>query len=201
MREGNREIKKGKLIIAGIIVVAIIAIIVCLVIKKDDTQGGKEQTGDGQENVYELPDLTYSDMQVTNVEMEYLPDNNQTMVTFLINNTTQNNVSKESLTAYLIDSNEETVGQIKTYIEALAPGEQYSISVVMTGNLTSTAQIKLVKDPNQTTSTSAPAANPADGDTTDDETSNTTTNDTTNTVANTTNTTTNESNTVEDEEN
>ena len=179
MNGEKREIKKGKLLIVGIILLVIIAIVVFFVIKKDDSQGGKKPEGEGQEKVYELPDLTYSDMQVTNVEMEYLADNNQTMVTFLINNTTENHVSKESLTAYLIDSNEETVGEIKTYIDDLAPGKQYSISVVMTGNLTSTAQIKLVKEADQVTQISTPEEP----------------------TTTTTNTTAENTNTVEDEEN
>ena len=54
-------------------------------------------------------------------------------------------VENESLTAYLIDANGETVGSTKTFIASLAPGAQYSITVILKGNLTSTTQIRLQK--------------------------------------------------------
>lgn len=147
MREEKRQIKKGKVILIGIILLIIIATIIIVVVnKKGDTQkGNKPVESKPEEVVYDLPDITYSDMQVTNVEMEYLKDNNETMVSFIINNTTENLVENESLTTYLIDGNEEIVGQTKTYISSLAPGEQYSISVILKGDLTSTTQIKLQK--------------------------------------------------------
>ena len=84
-------------------------------------------------------------MQVKNIEMEYLVANNETMVSMTIDNTTQNAVSQETLTAYLIDSKGNTIGQTKTYIESLNPGQQYSISVVLKGDLAATTQIKLQK--------------------------------------------------------
>lgn len=150
MREEKREkrkIKKGKIVAIGIILLIIVAIIIFMIINKKDDTKTENKPGESakEEVVYNLPDVTYSDMQVTNVEMEYLADNNETMVSFIINNTTANLVENESLTAYLIDGNEEVVGQTKTYIASLAPGEQYSISVILKGNLTSTTQIKLQK--------------------------------------------------------
>ena len=154
MSERKREIKKGKLILVGIILVIVLGIIIFNVINKDGGLGNKGNEGkENKDVVYNLPDVTYSDMQVTNVEMEYLADNNETMVSFLINNTTQNQVQNETLTAYLINANEETVGQTKTYIASLAPGEQYSISVILKGDLTSTSQIKLQKEQSVETST------------------------------------------------
>lgn len=173
MREEKRQIKKGKLIIVGIILLVIVAIIIFNVIKKDDTTGDKDQ-GDGKEStVYDLPDITYSDMQVTDVEMEYLADNNETMVSFLINNTTENLVQNESLTAYLIDANEETIGQTKTYIATLAPGEQYSISVILKGNLTTTTQIKLQKEQSTAPTSTTPTTNTTETNTTETNTTNT----------------------------
>ena len=84
-------------------------------------------------------------MKVTDVEMEYLKNNNETMVSMIINNTTENTVDKESLTAMLLDKDGNTLGQTRTYIEHLAPGEQYSISVILKGDLTATTQILLQK--------------------------------------------------------
>ena len=151
MREEKRKIKKGKIIAVAIALVVIVIAVVLVVkfVNKDTEDGKKGQAGQQQQKeeavVYDLPDITYSEMQVTNIEMEYLEDNNETMVSMIINNTTENAVENESLTAYLIDGNGETVGQTKTFISSLAPGGQYSITVILKGNLTSTAQIKLQK--------------------------------------------------------
>lgn len=146
----TRKIKKGKLILVGVAVVAVIAIIVAIVVavKNSDNGGqpGKDKEGTQEETVvYDLPDITYSEMQVTNIEMEYLKDNNETMVSMIINNTTETPVAQETLTAYLINKDGETLGQTRTYIDALEPGQQYSISVILKGDLTATTQIKLQK--------------------------------------------------------
>ena len=146
----TRKIRKGKLVLVGIAVIAVIAIIVGIIVAvknsdKDDIASG-DKTGTREETVvYDLPDITYSEMEVTNIEMEYLKDNNETMVSLIINNTTENTVSQETLTAYLINKDGETLGQTRTYIDTLAPGQQYSISVILKGDLTATTQIKLQK--------------------------------------------------------
>lgn len=148
MREEKRQIKKGKIaVVAVAILVVIIAIVLVVKFINKDSEGGK---GKGQQQkqeavVYELPDVTYSDMQVTDIEMEFLEDNNETMVSMIINNTTDRQVENESLTAYLIDANGETVGSTKTFIASLAPGAQYSITVILKGNLTTTTQVRLQK--------------------------------------------------------
>lgn len=146
----TRKIRKGKLVLVGIAVIAVIAIVVAIIFAvknsdKDDIASG-DKTGTREETVvYDLPDITYSEMEVTNIEMEYLKDNNETMVSLIINNTTENTVSQETLTAYLINKDGETLGQTRTYIDTLAPGQQYSISVILKGDLTATTQIKLQK--------------------------------------------------------
>lgn len=145
-RAEKRKLRKGKLLIVVIAIVVIILIIVGIVaLVKHKGKGGKGGVETEQAIIYDLPDITYSEMQVTNIEMEYLKNNNETMVSMIINNTTQNTVSKESLTAYLIDKDGKTLGQTRTYIDSLAPGEQYSISVILKGDLTATTQINLQK--------------------------------------------------------
>ncbi len=151
MREEKRKIKKGKIIaVLAAIVIVVIAVVLVVKFANKDTEDAKKGGSTGEQTaqeavVYDLPDVTYSEMQVTNIEMEYLEDNNETMISMIINNTTENQVENESLTAYLIDANGQTVGQTRTFIASLAPGGQYSISVILKGNLTTTTQIKLQK--------------------------------------------------------
>lgn len=148
MREEKRQIKKGKIaaVVVALLVIIIAVVLLVKFINKDTDEGKTKGQQQKQEAVvYELPDVTYSEMQVTDIEMEYLEDNNETMISMIINNTTANQVENESLTAYLIDANGETVGSTKTFIASLAPGAQYSITVILKGNLTTTTQIRLQK--------------------------------------------------------
>ena len=141
-----KKVRKGKkmLIFAAIVVIAIIIAVVLIVTKvvnkkSDDTQTGTE------ESVIALPDTTYSDMQVNNIYMEYLADQDKTMVSMSILNTTTQKVEDESLNAILVGDNENVLGQMETWIQSLDVGEQYDISVILNGNLTGTKLIKLEK--------------------------------------------------------
>lgn len=139
-----RKIRKGKKMLI-ILISAIIVIVAAIFIIKGIVDKNSGGTTTDTPQVIALPDTTYSDMQVKNIEMEYLKDNNETMVSMEIHNTTSNKVTDENLDAILIGNDENVLGQLPTYIKELAPGEQYDISVVLKGDLTATTQIKLVK--------------------------------------------------------
>ena len=141
-----KKIRKGKKMLITLFMAIIVIIIAVFVIKGivNKTPGGVEQPEETPQ-VIALPATTYSNMEVKNVQMEYLKKNNETMVTMEIHNTTENSVSEEKLDAILISKDENVLGQIQTYIKKLEPGEQYEISVVLKGDLTATTQIKLLK--------------------------------------------------------
>ena len=77
--------------------------------------------------------------------MEYLEDQDKTMVSMSILNTTTRKVEDESLNAILVGDDENVLGQMQTWIQSLGAGEQYDISVILNGNLTGTKLIKLEK--------------------------------------------------------
>ena len=141
-----KKVRKGKkmLMFATIIVIAIIIAIVLIVTKVVNKKSDDTQTGN-EESVISLPDTTYSAMQVNNIYMEYLADQDKTMVSMSILNTTTQKVEDESLNAILIGDNENVLGQMETWIQSLSAGEQYDISVILNGNLTGTKLIKLEK--------------------------------------------------------
>ena len=141
-----KKVRKGKkmLMFATIIVIAIIIAIVLIVTKVVNKKSDDTQTGN-EESVISLPDTTYIDMQVNNIYMEYLADQDKTMVSMSILNTTTQKVEDESLNAILIGDNENVLGQMETWIQSLSAGEQYDISVILNGNLTGTKLIKLEK--------------------------------------------------------
>lgn len=141
-----KKVRKGKkmLILIAIAIVVIVAVIfiIAKVVNKNTEKTGT--TGEEQQ-VIALPETTYSDMEVRNIQMEYLKNNNETMVTMSIYNTTSKKVEDENLDAILIGPDENVLGTIQTYIQKLDVNEQYDISVILKGDLTSATQIKLEK--------------------------------------------------------
>lgn len=146
MKENNKKntvkkTKKNKLIFIIILIILIIVGIIIFINKNKDKHS--EMNEEKQTTQYELPDTSYRDMEVKDITMEYLEENAQTMVTMLIVNNTQNSIEDQSLNAYLINENGDIIGQTETYIASIEPNGEYSISVILKGDLTSTTQIKL----------------------------------------------------------
>lgn len=141
-----KKVRKGKkmLIIALIAIVVVIAIILIVVQVRKNTKPSTPTEEDNQ--VIALPKTTYSGMEVSNIYMEYLKDNNETMITMTVTNTTSQKVEKEVFNTILIGENENVLGQMGyTTISNLEVGEQHNISVIYKGDLTGTKQIKLEK--------------------------------------------------------
>lgn len=140
-----KKIRKGKKMLL-IILVAIVFVIATVVVVNIVNKLTKEPEGPTELNqVIPLPETTYSDMQVKNIQMEYLKNQDKTMVTMEIHNTTKNKVENEYLDAILIGADENVLGQMQTWIKNLDAGEQYNISVILKGDLTATTHIKLIK--------------------------------------------------------
>ena len=141
-----KKVRKGKkmLIFAAIVLIAIIVAIV-LIVNKVNKKKNNEEPKEIIDSAIALPDTTYSDMQVNNINMEYLSDQDKTMVSMSILNTTNKKVEDESLNAILVGNDENVLGQMETWIQSLDVGETYNISVILNGNLTGTKLIKLEK--------------------------------------------------------
>ena len=139
-----RKIRKGrkKLIILLIAIVVIIATIVIVNIVRNS--GDPEQPSDPGA-IIPLPETTYSNMEVRNVQMQYLTENDQTEITMEIHNTTSERVEREKFDVVWIGADETTLARIETEISDLDVGKTHAISVVLPGNLTSTTEIRLVE--------------------------------------------------------
>ena len=85
-------------------------------------------------------------MEVKNIVMEYLRDQNKTMVSMEFHNTTQNKIEDDHFTAMLVGENENLLGKLPTWIQELDVGETYKVEVILSGDLTATTQVKLVKE-------------------------------------------------------
>lgn len=135
---------KKKLIIIFIVIV-IIATVLIAVIRNINKKKNEQNQQNEQQTVISLPDTTYSNMEVKDVYMEYLKNEDKTMVSMSILNTTTKKVENEKLNAILVGADGKVLGQMPTWIQSLNVGEQYDISVILNGNLTATQSIKLEK--------------------------------------------------------
>ena len=146
MKKKEQKDKKALAIpVIPVIAVIVIIIVVIAIIMIVRNGSDDDSTQEGQQTVISLPDTTYSDMEVTDVYMEYLEDQDQTMVSMSILNTTTNPVENERLNAILVGADGEVLGQMQTWIQSLGVGEEYDISVILNGNLTGTQSIQLDK--------------------------------------------------------
>ena len=140
-----KKIRKGKkmLIILLIAIILIIAtvVIVNIVNKQQETPQGLEEV----QQVIQLPETKYNNMDVKNVQMEYLKDNNETIVKMELHNTTENVLENEKINVIWVGPNDEVLGEIVNPISRLEVGEVVRINVILDGDLTATKQIKLVK--------------------------------------------------------
>ena len=142
-------VRKGKkmlitMIIAIIAIILAVVIIVNVVKKKQETPGSETEE---QQQIFELPETkTESGMDVQKISMEYLKNNDQTMVTMRITNTTGQKVKEENFKAILIDGSDNVLGSMPTGTSVdLDVGEQCEVTVIYSGDLTATQRIKLEK--------------------------------------------------------
>ena len=144
-----KKVRKGKkmlitMIIAIIAIILAVVIIVNVVKKKQETPGSETEE---QQQIFELPETkTESGMDVQKISMEYLKNNDQTMVTMRITNTTGQKVKEENFKAILIDESDNVLGSMPTGTSVdLDVGEQCEVTVIYSGDLTATQRIKLEK--------------------------------------------------------
>lgn len=144
-----KKVRKGKkmlitMIIAIIAIILAVVIIVNVVKKKQETPGSDTEE---QQQIFELPETkTESGMDVQKISMEYLKNNDQTMVTMRITNTTGQKVKEENFKAILIDGSDNVLGSMPTGTSVdLNVGEQCEVTVIYSGDLTATQRIKLEK--------------------------------------------------------
>ena len=140
----EKKLNIKKLLIIVLIAVLVIVGIVLIVTKVMNKE--PETPIDEQSPIIQLPETTYSDMQVKNIQMEYLKDQNKTVLRFDIFNTTANKVQEQSFEAILIGPNDEVLAEMPyVYIQSLEVGQQHALEVIYTGDLTATKQIKLIE--------------------------------------------------------
>ena len=145
-----KKIRKGKKILLSLLAVVLIILAVVLIVKlvnkkPTETPGTEIE----YEPIIQLPEITYSGMEVKNIQVKLLKDNDngkgETVLSMEIHNTTTEKVENEYFTAILIGPDGEILGQMPTSITTIDVGEQFNTQVVLKGDLTALTQIKLIE--------------------------------------------------------
>ena len=145
-----KKIRKGQkkilIILLAILLIVIATVFVLKIVNEEP------QTPSGEieyEPIIQLPSITYSGMEVRNIQVKLLKDNDdgkgETVLSMEIHNTTTEKVENEKFTAILLGPDEEILGQMPTSITTLEVGEQFNTQVVLDGDLTAVKQIKLIE--------------------------------------------------------
>lgn len=142
-----KKMRKGKKMLISLIFAIIIIIVAIIMITKIVNKNKNNSSSDMQEEqqVVSLPETTTSKgLDAQNIYMEYLKDNDQTMITMRIVNNTSAKITDEEFNAILIGPDENVLGQLRTGTNTdLGVGDECEISVIYKGNMTSTQRIKL----------------------------------------------------------
>ena len=138
-----KKVRKGKKMLISLII-AIITIIVAIVIIVNVVNKNKKEPDTNiqeEDQIVTLPETTTeSGMDAENISMQYLKENDQTMITMRITN----NTSAKEFNAILIGPDENVLGQLRTGTNTdLDVGEECEISVIYRGDMTATQRIKL----------------------------------------------------------
>ena len=139
-----KKMRKGKKMLL-ILLIAIVVIIATILIVNTIKNKNKPVEPEFKDEVIPLPETVYSDMQVKNIQMQYLRDQDKTKLSMTIDNTSKRKAVNERLDAILIGPNENVLGTMETWIQELDVGDQYKMEVILKGDLTATTQIKLVE--------------------------------------------------------
>ena len=142
-----KKVRKGKkmLITFMVAVVVIIIAIIIIVNVTKNKKNNKPSDEVAQEQVTELPETTTeAGLEAQNISMEYLADNDQTMITMRVINNTSAKVPDEEFNAILIDGDDNVLGQLRTGTNTdLDVGEECEISVIYRGDMRATKRVKL----------------------------------------------------------
>lgn len=142
-----KKMRKGKKMLVSLIFAIIIIVVAVVLITKIVNKNKNKSNSEVQEEqqVVSLPETTTEKgLDAQNVYMEYLKDNDQTMITMRVVNNTSSKITDEEFNAILIGPDENVLGQLRTGTNTdLDVGDECEISVIYKGNMTSTQRIKL----------------------------------------------------------
>ena len=135
-----KKVRKGKKMLITFMV-AVVVLIIAIIIIVNVTKNKKNNKPSDEE----LPETTTeAGLEAQNISMEYLADNDQTMITMRVINNTSAKVPDEEFNAILIDGDDNVLGQLRTGTNTdLDVGEECEISVIYRGDMRATKRVKL----------------------------------------------------------
>lgn len=187
----RRKSKRIKILLIGIVLLAIIIAGIFFLVKKISNKPIKNDPNKPVETdksiVYNLPSTKYNGMDVTNVELEYMKENKQTMVTMKIKNTSGKPLEHQQ-TFNVRFYNAEGIELLTagTLIEPMGVDEETFTSLILTGDFTSIKKV-ILEDIDKTSESESESESETETTSSTEETNTNNTNVEENTIENDTN--------------
>ena len=141
-----KKVRKGKkMLITFMVAVVVLIIAIIIIVNVTKNKKNNKPSDEVAQEVTELPETTTeAGLEAQNISMEYLADNDQTMITMRVINNTSAKVPDEEFNAILIDGDDNVLGQLRTGTNTdLDVGEECEISVIYRGDMRATKRVKL----------------------------------------------------------
>lgn len=135
------KLNKTKLIAIIIIVLVIITAIILGVIFANSGKEGKLESKAGS---ISSTDSEFEALKVKNIELTYSEERNETILDFVIENTTDAKVEKSTIEIQLLDENDGLIAGVETYVETIDEKGVHPVNMMLAGNIQGIKKIKLV---------------------------------------------------------
>lgn len=144
----QRKSKKIRIIAIGLIIaILVIALIVVLVTKSGNNQPeqDKNTVEEGNPSVYKLPSTSYKGVEVTNIELEYRKELNQTILTMMMKNASDSKIEGQLVDAVFYDKDNIELLRASTVIEPMEVGGESSTSIILTGDFSTINKVEIIQ--------------------------------------------------------
>ena len=125
-----------KIIIAALLVVAIIIIGIILFTKNNNNEKEQNPIATSSE---------FNNIKIKDISIEYKSETNITVVKFTLQNTSNNDINKETVNVMLIDKDGTELSGIQNYIEFIEAKGDYEAYAEMLGDFSRATKAELQK--------------------------------------------------------
>ena len=128
----KKELNSKKLFSALIVISLIIAMIIVIVAKITNNDEGEEKIS--QSSADSASD--FENLQPKDIELKYNEENDITYVSYKIQNTSEQEVTAQTINVTALNEDDNIMFQVQIYIDVLAAKEEYSGNYEIDGNFT-----------------------------------------------------------------
>lgn len=136
------KINKTKIIVTAIVVLAVIAVIATVVILLN--KDGNEEDSDSKVGTISNIDSELDGLKGKNIELTYDEGSNQTVIDFVIENTTEEKVENMTVEIQLLDESEKIIASVDVRVSAIEAKSEHKVNMMLGGNIQGIKKLKIV---------------------------------------------------------